>query len=270
MGRVLVHVSDLHFGRTDPVLVETLVHTINDIKPDVLVVSGDLTQRARIEEFQAARAFLDRIPYPQVVIPGNHDVPLYNLYGRFVRRLDRFQRYITADLQPTYVDSEIAVLGANTARWFTWKGGALNLLQAARLRDAMCLLPAKVLKVVATHHPFDLPDGFSDRNLLHGARRAFAELMKCGADLLLCGHLHVRHAGTTVKRYKAFDRATLVVHAGTATSTRLRGEPNSFNVLRAGGGRVVIEALSWASDNSGFRTYRTDAFEKSAAGWLRG
>jgi 3',5'-cyclic AMP phosphodiesterase CpdA len=268
MSRVLVHVSDLHFGRTEPLLVESLVETINGIRPDVLVVSGDLTQRARTGEFHAARAFLDRIPCPQVVTPGNHDVPLYNLYGRFVRRLERFQRYITPDLNPAYVDSEIAVLGANTARWFTWKGGALNLLQAARLRDSLCRLPPNMLKVVATHHPFDLPEGFPESDMMRGAHRALAEFIHCGADLLLCGHLHVGHTRTTVERYKAFNRALLVVHAGTATSTRLRSEPNSFNVLRVNGARVVIETLTWASALTGFRTHRTDAFEESAAGWL--
>ena len=88
--------------------------------PDLLVVSGDLTQRARPEEFQQAREFLDRLPKPQIVVPGNHDVPLYNVYGRFVQQFDRFRRYISDDLQPMYLDEEIAVLGVNTARAFTW------------------------------------------------------------------------------------------------------------------------------------------------------
>jgi 3',5'-cyclic AMP phosphodiesterase CpdA len=267
MARVLVHVSDLHFGRTGPLLVETLVRTIHGIAPDVLIVSGDLTQRARTPEFLAARAFLDRLPYPQIVVPGNHDVPLYNLYGRFVRRLDRFLRYITADLHPSYVDSEVAVFGINTARWFTWKGGAVNAAQVAQLRQSLCALPRDLVKIVATHHPFDLPEGFADSELLRGARRYFGRVLECGADILLCGHLHVAHAGSSIERYHMFGRAALVVHAGTATSTRIRGEPNSFNVLRTAGGRVRIEEFSWRAPESVYRIRRSTVFEKTEGGW---
>src|SRR6266851_7829192 len=120
--RTLVHLSDLHFGHVDAQIIDPLIKAVSEIRPDLVAVSGDLTQRARSWQFREARAFLDRLPRPQIVVPGNHDVPLYDLYGRFVERLECYQRYITEDLEPEYVDDEVAVLGANTARSLAWKG----------------------------------------------------------------------------------------------------------------------------------------------------
>src|SRR3954469_2042372 len=97
--RTIIHLSDLHFGRTDPSVVEPLVATVAELRPDAIAVSGDLTQRARGEQFREARAFLDRLPpVPQIVVPGNHDVPLWNAFKRFAQPLANFRRYITADL----------------------------------------------------------------------------------------------------------------------------------------------------------------------------
>jgi len=98
--RTIIHVSDLHFGRVNPAILSPLVAFIRGARPDLVAVSGDLTQRARTREYLAAREFLRSIPFPQIVVPGNHDVPLHNLFSRFVRSLDRYRRYITEDLQP--------------------------------------------------------------------------------------------------------------------------------------------------------------------------
>jgi 3',5'-cyclic AMP phosphodiesterase CpdA len=111
----LAHLSDLHFGCIDHTTVRPLIDTVQKIKPDLVAVSGDLTQRARSAQFREARAFLDALPGPQIVVPGNHDVPLYNLFARFLRPLSKYQRYITDDLEPFYADAQIAILGLNTA-----------------------------------------------------------------------------------------------------------------------------------------------------------
>ena len=114
--RTLVHLSDLHFGRVDAALLAPLRALVERLEPDVVVVSGDLTQRARSGQFQQARVFLDSLPGPQIVVPGNHDVPLYNVFSRFLTPLVKYRRHVTDDLSPEYVDEEIAVLGINTAR----------------------------------------------------------------------------------------------------------------------------------------------------------
>src|SRR3989449_4088368 len=246
--RTLVHLSDLHFGRIDEALIDPLIATIKNVQPDLVAVSGDLTQRARSHQFREARAFLDRLPQPQIVVPGNHDVPLYNLYGRFVERLESYQRYITPDLEPEYVDDEVAVLGTNTARSLTWKGGRVNARQIARIKERLHGLGSGVTKILVTHHPFDLPPRFSDQHLVGGARMAMGHLAECGADLLLAGHMHVSAVCRTVLRYQIAGHSALVIQAGTATSTRGRGEMNSFNRLRIESGLVEIEQWTWSRE----------------------
>src|SRR5207245_8470101 len=124
--RAILHLSALHLGRVDACLLEPLRKRVVALAPHVVVVSGDLTQRAKPAQFREARAFLDTLPANQVVVPGNHDVPLYNVFQRFARPLAKYRRYIASDLEPAYVDEEIAVVGINTARSFTFKGGRIN------------------------------------------------------------------------------------------------------------------------------------------------
>jgi 3',5'-cyclic AMP phosphodiesterase CpdA len=189
----------------------------------VVVVSGDLTQRAKSEQFEEARAWLDTLPGPQIIVPGNHDISLYNVFRRFVLPLDRYKRYITEDLDPVYIDDEIAVLGVNTARSLTWKDGRVNKEQVAKIRATLAGLPKDVVRVVVTHHPFDLPEGAEEDDLVDRAHMAMDVFAECGVDLLMAGHLHQSHAGNTQARYKISEYAALVVQAGTATSTRGRG-----------------------------------------------
>jgi 3',5'-cyclic AMP phosphodiesterase CpdA len=265
--RTLVHLSDLHFGRIDPQLLDPLARRLHALRADVVVVSGDLTQRAKTGQFEEAKRFLDSLPGPQIVVPGNHDVPLYNLPQRFLAPLGRFRRIITQDLEPEYVDAEIAVLGVNTARSLVFKGGRINAEQVARVRQKLCDLPRHVTKIVVTHHPFDLPEGGSARNIVGRARMAIEAFAGCGADLLLSGHMHAtdaRHAG---ERYGIGAGAPLVVQAGTATSTRGRGEANSFNVLRIAGGRVGIRPFAWDAGAADFLPAAEELYERGPAGW---
>ena len=198
--RTLVHLSDLHFGRVDAELIEPLLVAVADAKPDLVVVSGDLTQRARKRQFEEARAFLDRLPRPQIVVPGNHDVPLYRVWERFLSPLGKYRRIVEADLEPSFVDDEIAVVGINTARSLTFKDGRINEEQMAAIRRRFDPLGDTVLKVVVTHHPFDLPDQSGDVDLVGRAREAMEVFSRCGVDLLLSGHFHVSEAGSTAAR----------------------------------------------------------------------
>src|SRR3954449_12728344 len=157
--RVIAHLSDIHFGRLQPSLVEPLAATIAQLQPDLLAVSGDLTQRARWREFEAARRFLDSIPVPRLVLPANHDVPLYNVFTRFATPLARYKRAITADLSPVYRDDEMIVVGVHTARSLTWGEGRINQGQVDHIVRTLSASPADLIRVVVTHHPFDLPEG---------------------------------------------------------------------------------------------------------------
>jgi 3',5'-cyclic AMP phosphodiesterase CpdA len=267
--RTIAHLSDIHFGRVDPLVISPLIETIGKTKPDLVAVSGDLTQRARSHQFQEARTFLDALPKPQIVVPGNHDVPLYNVVARFLQPLTKYQRYITNDLRPFYYDDEIAVLGVNTARSLTIKGGRINEEQISWMRERLCPLDDKIVKIVVTHHPFDLPEGHDERSLVGRARMAMEALASCGADLFLAGHLHLSHTTHSAMRYKIKGHSALVVQAGTAASTRGRGEANSFNVIRIDFPQISVERLEWQLDDSGFKLAMTEHFTHTPDGWIR-
>lgn len=265
--RTIVHLSDLHFGRVDHALLQPLQKLVTRLSPDVLVVSGDLTQRARVAEFTAARAFLDTLPGPQIIVPGNHDIPLYDVARRFFAPLQRYQRHVTLDLAPEYVDEEIAVLGINSARSLTFKHGRISHAQIAGISRRMQALPPGVLRIVVSHHPFDLPDGHHERQLINRAPLAMAEFAQAGVDLLLAGHLHASHAGDSAERYQISGYAALVVQAGTATSTRGRGEANAFNVIEVGPGRVQVQHYNWQPALADFVAVSCDRFERRGAVW---
>jgi 3',5'-cyclic AMP phosphodiesterase CpdA len=272
MSRTVLHLSDLHFGKVDPQVLEPLVQTIAGLRPDVIAVSGDLTQRAKAAEFQQARQFLDRLDAPLVVVPGNHDVPLFNPYGRFVQRFHHFHKHITADAVPEFVDGEIAVVGVNTARSLTWKWGRVNRAQMTQVRDRLFGLPVHIVRIVVMHHPFELPEGVSKLELVGRARMGMDKLAECGADVLLSGHLHSAHICDTVRRYNIYGHSALVVQAGTATSTRQRGEQNSFNCLRISPSEIRIESWAWRAQPpgaaGGFHQVSSRGFIKQDRLWI--
>ena len=264
--RTIAHISDLHFGRTDPGALEALRRSLHALAPHLVVVSGDLTQRARKGQFREARAYLDSLPAPQLVVPGNHDVPLYNVVKRFLAPLRNYRRIIGDDLEPSFVDDEIAVVGVNTARALTFKGGRINEKQAERVRDRLCGLPETVTKIVVTHHPFDVPAGGEEMGHIVGrARMALERLAGCGADLLLAGHLHEAHVGHTAERYRIAGVSALIVQAGTAVSDRTRHSANSFNVLRVSPGHIEVEARVLEGEE--FRAGGVQAFDHDTGGW---
>ena len=267
--RTIVHLSDVHFGRVDYEIVNRLVEKINEIAPQLVVLSGDLTQRARSAQFVEARAFLDKLPKPQIIVPGNHDIPLHNVFARFAAPLDKYKKYITDNLQPFYADEEIAVVGVNTARSLTVKDGRINEMQIARIREKMCALPNHIVKIIVSHHPFDLPEGFDEDDIVGRAVLAMKTLAECGADVFLAGHLHVSHIGNTAHRYKISGHSALVIQAGTATSTRGRGEANSFNVIRIEKARLIVERLEWQTEQTQFTLVKSEEFGQAANGWVR-
>jgi 3',5'-cyclic AMP phosphodiesterase CpdA len=261
----LAHISDLHFGAETPEVVEGLLEDLASIAPGLLVVSGDLTQRARRSQFQAARLFLDRIDVPRLVVPGNHDIPLFDVVTRFARPLVRFRRYIHEDVDPFFTTDTVAVLGLNTARSNTWKNGRLSTAQIAGLRRRFGALPPKVVKVLVTHHPFLPPPGETSPPLVGRAAEALREAEACGVDLVLAGHLHHGYTGDIRTHHADIKRAILVAQAGTATSRRLRNEANSYNLIRVSPGRLGFSLRVW--DGKSFQEARSVEYAKSGSDW---
>ena len=265
--RTIAHISDLHFGRVNTALIEPFLATLTSLSPDVVAISGDLTQRARAQQFRDARAFLERIPFPQIVVPGNHDVPLYNIFARFLAPLRNYRRHITDDLQPVYVDDEIVIIGINTARSLTFKDGRINAEQVESIRTRLAPFPDKTA-IVVTHHPFDLPEG-SDEKRVGRAKMAMVAFAECGVDVLLSGHFHLSHAGETGGNDGARSHSALLVHAGTTLSTRARGESNSFNVLRVASHKIIVEQFTWNPERNEFALSETECFVQENLRWRR-
>lgn len=265
--KTIVHLSDLHFGHVDRELLAPLIACVREAAPDLVVVSGDLTQRARDREFREARAFLDALPGPRLVVPGNHDVPLYNPVARLFCGLCGYRRHIDDEIAPFYRDDECAVLGLNTARSIAVSGGRVGRGQLRAVERRLRGLPPGLVKVLVTHHPFDLPPRSHHDNVVRGARRAVEALAAVGVDVVLSGHVHQAHAGHSATRFRAAHRALLLVQAGTATSTRVRGEPNSWNILRLDDGAVRVERKSWSDTLGRFISVDHQRFRRATLCW---
>ncbi|HUR62483.1 MAG TPA: metallophosphoesterase [Candidatus Thermoplasmatota archaeon] len=242
MTRV-AHISDLHFGRDDPSVVEGLLTDLRRQRPALVAVSGDLTQRARGREFAAAAAFLADLPCPWLAVPGNHDIPLHNLGRRLWSPFGRYRRFISKDLEPRHLGEGIAVLGLNTAWHWVWKGGRIRPRQLASLR-AWSEETHGRLRAIVAHHPFSRPEA-GGHSLVRGWEAAMLAMEEARVELVLTGHHHL--AGHSESRAFAIEgpRRVVVVRAGTATSVRGRGEANSYNLVEATQDAIRVERRDW-------------------------
>lgn len=229
---LIVQISDTHFGTERPAVVAALHELIVSLNPDLVVLSGDVTQRARRDQFDAARRFIDAYARPTLVIPGNHDVPLMNLFARAVNPFGAFRRVFGKNLEPEFVDAAAMIIGVNTVRAKRHKDGEVSDAQidrvAQRLRDA----DDAQLRVVVTHQPVHVIREKDKKNLLINHERAIAVWAEAGADLVLGGHIHLPYVRPLNTETRALKSELWSVQAGTALSTRIRdGISNSFNVI---------------------------------------
>lgn len=262
--RTIVHLSDLHFDKIDAHLIEPAVEAVNSINPDVLAVSGDLTQHAHANEFEAAMGFLRRLPGRLIVVPGNHDMAFYNIWRRATQRLRLFRELVSNDPEPFYSDDEIAVLGLNTARVTHLRDGRIRGWQVRRMEERMAAAPPDAVRVLVTHHPFDLPVDFHQRELVGRGREYLPRVVKC-IDVMLAGHMHISFAGPTAVRFKIEGHSAIFVQAGTALSTRRRTECNSFHTIRVSHG--AIETEQWLESHGRFEGQQRAKFHKTPMGW---
>jgi 3',5'-cyclic AMP phosphodiesterase CpdA len=258
--RTIVQLSDLHFGAIIDATLDPLIDKVSSVAPDLVIISGDLTQRAREEQYQDARKYLERLPGPQLVVPGNHDIPLYDVLRRFASPLGHYRKYITDDLAPTFIDDEIAVVGINTARSLVFKGGSISPGQLAQAVAHFEGLRGSPARIVVTHHPFDIPEGLTGVEVVVGAQRAMDAFEPCEVDLFLSGHIHLVHMSSAA-RYRPGYNAT-ILQAGTATSTRARRESNSFFIFQVDETVIRCETQSWNPDTRRFELLRTNTFQR--------
>lgn len=262
--RVVAHLSDLHFGRDRPELREPLLDALRAAEPDLVAVSGDLTQRARHAQFRAARAFLDRLPAPALVVPGNHDTPLDHLALRLARPWSRWRRWIGPELAPRVARPGLVAVGINTANPLDWQRGRFrkrDLAEAARIFETA----GAATRIVVLHHPF-VHAPHARKALMRGAARALDALAEAGVDVALSGHLHSWSAAAHVAG-RASEAGVLLVASGTGLSTRGRGEPNDFNLLEIDATEIAVRRFVAREDGSGFESAGRHGFRRGLAGW---
>jgi 3',5'-cyclic AMP phosphodiesterase CpdA len=247
----LVHLSDLHFGAHDDDLVAAVERSVDSLKPDLVVVSGDFTQRARTEQFKEACEFLERLRdegHEVLGVPGNHDVPLYDVLRRFLSPLTRYRRYIDETLCPFVELRGVAVLGINTARSLTFKDGRVSKEQVDFIRETFSRSDPEAMRVLVTHHPlYAVPVGEEIERAVGRQELALDAIEEAGVDMLLAGHAH--HASThDASELVTRSGGALVVQAGTATSTRVREQEQSFNTIDINRGRVTVTVNAWTGE----------------------
>ena len=253
--RELLHISDIHFGPHHlPQVTQGVLDLVERRRPDLVVISGDLTQRAKTRQFQDARDFVDRLPVPFIAVPGNHDVPMYRVWERLLAPYGKYRQYFDEDLEPVFEDEALAVIGLNTAWNFTIKDGRVTRRSLARLAERLAAVPANKARLVVAHHQVVPPPRFDTQRVLLGAPELVSVLREGQVDLVLSGHLHQTWIGDTEAYYPSGNHPVLLLHAGTTTSGRGRGKErgrNTCNWLRIDDERLEIVHLGWYPDGGG-------------------
>ena len=225
----LLQISDTHFGTEQAPVVEALVALAQAQRPDLVVLSGDITQRARPKQFEAARAFVDRLGAPCLAIPGNHDIPLFDVAARVFAPYARFSQVFGNNLEPEYESADLLVLCVNTTRPWRHTEGEVSAAQIARVAQRLAQARPEQLRVVVVHQPIEVLRSEDEHDRLNGHAQAQKAWAAAGADVVMGGHIHLPFAAPLT----GLAREMWVVQAGTAVSSRVRdGVPNSVNVLR--------------------------------------
>ncbi|WP_088625298.1 metallophosphoesterase [Oceanicola sp. 22II-s10i] len=261
----LLHLSDLHFGRDRPELLEPLLDAVNRLSPDLVAISGDLTQRARDHQFTEAREFIDRIEAPVLTVPGNHDIPIHRPFTRLFDPFGPYRRGIGRDAAGPVELPGMLVIGLNTVDPRRWQRGRIRQREIRRACAAATAADPDDLVVLVAHHPFEQRAN-TDKRLMRGAFEAVGRLADCGCDVVLSGHLHLWLTEPFLTR--PGGQSMLQVHAGTGLSTRARGEPNDFACIERQGDVLRIERWIAGDDvTAGFTCATVRHFRRGVEGW---
>ncbi len=270
----ILHLSDLHFGPPYvPRAGEALLEIAPTLRPDVIVVSGDLTQRAKRRQFAAARAFLDQLPQvPKVVVPGNHDVPLYRVLERATRPYALYQQYISPKLDQVLRLGDAVIVGLNsTAPWRAITNGRIRVDQLDLCSRTFANVAPETARIIVVHHHFaPAPDYLHDQTMPK-AKRAIERFVELDVELILGGHLHRAYIGNSLDFYPGNqpDRGIIIVQSGTTTSRRGRGrerEKNSFNLIEVDTTEICVTHYILFESKGSFVPLSQHYFARSGCG----
>jgi len=262
----IAHLSDVHFGRIAyPEIVDVIVAEVNAMGVDLVVISGDLTQRARPRQFEEAVAMIEAFEPPVLVVPGNHDVYAWwhQPFLRLFRPLRRYHALVARDLMPTVEIDGVAVLGINSAYGWTIKGGWIGQAARERVVSYFADQEAELFKILVVHHHLLRLTALGKHDVARHAERMLASAARAGVDLVLCGHLHVSHVAAIES--VAGGRRLVIASAGTASSNRWRDPhrfANDYNVIDVGSAAFTIEERRYHPEARQFRTARQTRFDR--------
>ena len=266
----LAHLSDIHFGKiADEAVVPTLVAEVNAAAMDLVVISGDLTQRARTSEYEAARAMIDAFEAPVLVVPGNHDVRAWwhDPIERIFRSASRFRRFIGDETTPQFVGEGLAVFGLNSAHGLTIKGGKIRARHLDRMQAFFAKQAADTFRVVVVHHHLAHLSALGRHDVARGAQKALRLAGASEVDLILCGHLHRSYVGH-VEIDVEIGHRIVIASAGTATSSRGRGDDrhvNFYNHVHVWADHFAVEERRFEPEERRFVPERSTRFERQGA-----
>ncbi|GGM22713.1 metallophosphoesterase family protein [Pseudomonas asuensis] len=247
----ILQISDTHFGTEQQSVLDALEDHVREHGADLLILSGDITQRARDKQFEAGQAYVQRLEKygipATLVIPGNHDIPLYNIFARFLSPYANYKRHFGNDLEPVYEDENLLVIGLNTTHPKRRKDGAVTAEQVQRVVQRLGKSSKDKLRIVVAHQPFGAMVQSDLSNLQGGAEDALSAWADAGLDLVMGGHIHLPYVLPLTDQYPDLSREIWIVQAGTTLSSRVRGSaPNSFNRLIVGEGEAkCVEVERW-------------------------
>lgn len=254
--RRILHVSDVHFGPFFvPAAADAVLRLAADRRPDLVIVSGDLTQRAKPQQFRDARAFVDAIPVPTLCVPGNHDVPMYRVWERVFAPYGAYRRHFAEEMEPVFEDDELVVAGLNTAFNWTVKDGRVTRAALARLAEVFERAPAGKARLVVAHHHLLPPPRFAPQRVSGGAFEALRLFAHYGVELVFSGHLHQTWIGNSEEYYPGGGKPVRVLHSGTTCSARGRGcekKLQTCNWVRLDRGLVEIDHLLFEEKSGAF------------------
>ena len=268
---VLLHLSDTHFGTEEGPVVAAVQKLVRDEKPGAVIWSGDITQRARSAQFAAARAFRDSLHVDHVLtLPGNHDIPLYNIAARLFAPYRGYARAFGHNLEPELEFADVLVIGVNTTRPERHKDGVVSPRQIRRVVERLRAARREQLRIVVTHQPACVMRPQDEKDRLHGGEEAVQAWSRAGADLVLGGHIHLPYVSDVCARVKGASRAMFCIQAGTAFSHRVRhNTPHSVNLIRwsapAPGEPRVCKVERWDYDLADSRFEMTHPYELKLA-----
>lgn len=260
MHLTLLHISDLHFGPPYvPRVGEALLRMAGEMELDLIIASGDFTQRAKREQFIAARMFLDRLPpLPLIVTPGNHDVPMYRVVERLTRPYDLYREYISPELDSVLHLEQAVIVALNTTKpRRALTNGRIDSEQLDFCARAFEVAPPGLLRMVVAHHHFAPAPDYEKAEVMPRARRALDRFHELNVEVIFGGHLHRAYIGNSLDVYPGVDRehGIIIVQSGTSTSRRGRArerEKNSFNLVRIDDEVIRVTHHMYFDDQDGF------------------